>query len=600
MSDTTISAFVAELRGRLTAPGTVFEVVEEDVRGVRLPVFRHRHHSVPSLLDWSTRFGDRTYLADGHVRLTFTDHHRAVHAVGSYLQRDHGVAAGDRVAIHAANRWEWIVAHWAVINVGAIPAAFNGWWTAEELRGAAELVEPKVLISDDKRAAVADHAGLTVPRVDLDELAGLIAAWDGVPPASSPVSEDDPAELIFTSGTTGAAKAVVVPHRSVIGFAQVNLFSETLSRVVGGAPVPLSDDELPPTDDVVLVTSPLFHVSMLHGVALQALINGSSFVLLPGRFDPEQVLAAIEREHVTRWLALGSAGPRVATSPAAGRHDTTSVRQLGIGGAPVSPAVQSSLRDAFPSARESLGMGYTSTEAGAVVAGIGGPELLAHPTSTGRANITTSVELRDPDDHAVDEGTFGEVHVRSPYVMLGYWNNPDATAAALPGDGWLAMGDIARFDGDLLHIDSRARDLILVSAENVSPSEVEFRLEAHPTVLEAAVFAVDDPVTGDAVCAVVTTTPGDTTSPDDLDRWCRTDLAPYKVPTRWFVRDQPLPRTASGKLLKSSLRVQADEWFESERTPARAVPAPTPRPAPDHDNSLGWAEPNLGDTTWGN
>jgi acyl-CoA synthetase (AMP-forming)/AMP-acid ligase II len=204
-----------------------------------------------------------------------------------------------------------------------------------------------------------------------------------------------------------------------------------------------------------------------------------------------------------------------------------------------------------------MGMGYTSTEGGAVVASIGGPEFLAHPTSTGRITVTTRVELRDPEGKSVAEGDAGEVHVRSPYVMSGYWNDPAASAAVLKEGGWLAMGDVARFEGGLLYIDSRARDMILVSAENVSPTEVEYCLEAHEAVAEAAVFAVDDAVTGDAVCAVVSL--HSAVSEDDLAAWCRHQLAHYKVPTHWYLVGDPLPRTASGKLLKHQLRAAVEQ-----------------------------------------
>jgi acyl-CoA synthetase (AMP-forming)/AMP-acid ligase II len=215
--------------------------------------------------------------------------------------------------------------------------------------------------------------------------------------------------------------------------------------------------------------------------------------------------------------------------------------------------VQQGLRDAFPSASRSLGIGYTSTEAGAVVANIAGPEFAAHPTSAGRVTTTVAVELRDELGMPVTGGQPGEVHVRSPYVMLGYWNDPAASAAVLTGGGWLAMGDVARMEDGLLYIDSRARDMILVSAENVSPTEVEFCLEAHPGVLEAAVLAVDDALTGDAVCAVVVTVPGVSITTGELTAWCRGRLAQYKVPTRWRLVSDRLPRTATGKLVKHQL-----------------------------------------------
>jgi acyl-CoA synthetase (AMP-forming)/AMP-acid ligase II len=458
------------------------------------------------------------------------------------------------VAIFAANRWEWVICYWAILSVGAIPAALNAWWTPGEFANAADLVEPVLVMGDGPRLRRVAQAGVEVPALHLDEIGGILSDRAGQRPDVPPVAEDDPAVLIFTSGTTGRPKAVTVPHRAVVGFAQVKTFADAADRVAAGAPVPAAGDEIPVGDDIVLVTSPLFHSSMQYGVVLMAVVRGTAFVLLPGRLDPERVLATIERERVTSWMAFGSAGPRVSSSPRVGAFDTTSLRHIGFGGAPVSPAVQRSLRWAFPTAAGSLALSYGSTEAGAVVASIKGTEFLAHPTSTGRVTMTTQLELRDPAGRPVREGAAGEVHVRSPYLMLRYWGDAAASSAVLKDGGWLAMGDIACMQDGLLYIDSRARDLILVSAENVSPTEVEYCLEAHPDVVEAAVFGVDDDVTGDAVCAVLTISPGAAITTEDLTTWCRNQLAHYKVPTRWFLLDEPLPRTASGKVVKHALR----------------------------------------------
>jgi long-chain acyl-CoA synthetase len=260
--------------------------------------------------------------------------------------------------------------------------------------------------------------------------------------------------LIFTSGTTGRPKAVTIAHRTICGFAQVNSFNEAVASGAMGGPVPAPGEVAPPADEVVLVTAPLFHVSMLYGAVLQGVLKGSAFVLLPGRFDPEQVLRAIDRERVTMWMALGRAAPRVSAHPDLSRYDTSSLRFVGVGGAPVSPAVQQGLRDAFPTVSQSVGMAYTSTEGGSIVANISGADLVAYPTSTGRVAATVEVELRDELDRPVVEGELGEVHVRSPYLMLGYWNDADASAAVLKPGGWLAMGDMARMVAGLLYIDS--------------------------------------------------------------------------------------------------------------------------------------------------
>jgi long-chain acyl-CoA synthetase len=537
----------------LTAPGSYFEIGEERVRGTTMPVFKQRARSLRELLEDTMRFRERTCLVEGDTRIDYGTHLRLVDGLAAALRDGYGIQPADRVAIFAANRWEWVVAFWAIASVGAIPCAYNGFWTPDEFAHAAALVEPALVIGDGDRLARVDEATSGRAVLNLDDVRSLAESHRNAPPASVAVAEDDPAVLIFTSGTTGYPKAVAASHRGLVGFAQVSSYQEVLARVMMGGPVPGSFAELPASDDVILVTSPLFHTSMLYGVMVRAMLRGSSAVLLPGRFEPERVLAAIDRERVTSWLALGSAAARVCALPDRDRYDTSSLMHVGVGGAPVSPAVQQGLRETFPLTADRLSMGYASTESVSTVASIGGPEFIAHPTSTGRVAVTVEVQLRDPSGAAVADGETGEIHVRSPYVMLGYWNDPPASEAVLKADGWLAMGDVGRRVEGLLYIDSRARDLILVNAENVSPTEVEYRLEAHPHISEAAVFAVDDALTGDAVCAVVVAD-ASTVDADALAAWCRSALAHYKVPTRWHITAEPLPRTASGKLVKREIR----------------------------------------------
>jgi acyl-CoA synthetase (AMP-forming)/AMP-acid ligase II len=549
-----VSDHLAAARTALTAPGSLFEVVEEDVRGNTMPVFKHRLRSLRQVLDTTARFPERTYLVEGDVRITFGAHLDMVDRLAAALQREYSIRPGDRVALFAANRWEWVIGFWAITTLGAVPAAYNSLWTADEFAHATTLVEPTLVVGDAPRLARAAEAGARLPVLDLDSVGRLVDAPGTERPAPAGVAEDDPAVLIFSSGTTGRPKAVNTPHRGVIGFGHLSSFGEALARVVAGGDVPRAGGQLPLGDDVVLVTSPLFHTSMLFGVVLRSVIKGTTAVLLPGRFDPERVLHAIARERVTSWLALGSAAPRVCAHPARDPHDTSSLRHVGIGGAPVSPSVQQTIRDTFPNAAKSLSMGYASSESVAVVANIAGPEFVAHPTSTGRPTITTTVEIRDERGMVVPDGAMGEIHVRSPYIMLGYWRDPEASAAVLKDDGWLAMGDVGRIVDGLLYIDSRARDMILVSAENVAPTEVEHCLEAHADVLEAAVFAVDDDVTGDAVCAVVVTEPTSAVTGEELADFCAFSLARYKVPTHWHLVHERLPRTASGKLVKHQVR----------------------------------------------
>jgi acyl-CoA synthetase (AMP-forming)/AMP-acid ligase II len=199
-----------------------------------------------------------------------------------------------------------------------------------------------------------------------------------------------------------------------------------------------------------------------------------------------------------------------------------------------------------------------------VVAGIRGEEYRKYPESTGRVNPTVQCEIRDENGNPVPDGVDGEIHVRSAYNLLEYWGNPEATAQAFKPGRWLATGDIGRFEDGLLYINSRARDMILVNAENVYPIEIEHRLDSHPSVRESAVVGVDDSETGQAIKAIVVIEPGTQPQEDELAAWVGETLAGYKVPAHWALRDEPLPRNPSGKVLKNVLTGEAESTFVAE------------------------------------
>jgi long-chain acyl-CoA synthetase len=250
---------------------------------------------------------------------------------------------------------------------------------------------------------------------------------------------------------------------------------------------------------------------------------------------------------------VGGLGMRVIDHPRFADYDTSSIRMISFGGGPTSPASRARIQRAFPSIGNNMANGYGSSETVAAVSSNSGAEYDALPESAGRINPTCEVQIWDERDEPVPDGVEGEVHARSAYNMLGYWNDPDATRKTLKPQGWLATGDIGRFEQGMLIINSRARDMIIRGGENIYPIEVERRLDAHPHVAESAVVGVDHPVLGQEVKAIVVTSPGTEVDIDDLMRWAGETLAPYKVPTVWELRADALPRNASGKVLKTVL-----------------------------------------------
>lgn len=549
-----------EVAAKLTGPGGPFEIVVDEVLGEPLPVLANRPRSLRELLAASAMHGDKEYLVHEDRRIGYAEHLRIVASTARALQERYGIGRGDRVAILAANSPDWPIFFWATTSLGAIVVALNGWWTADEIAYALDRTQPKLLVGDERLLARVADRHLDPAVLCLDSLRDEIFAW--APDADlpdTPIDEDDPAVILFTSGTTGRPKGAVSTHRGIVGFIQVNIVGGAISAVseqLEGTGAP--PDPNPPEQPASLATAPMFHLSGLYAGIVMQLQLGGKIVTRPGRFDPGEVLRLIETEKITMWSALGAMGPRVASHADVVRYDLSSMRNIGFGGAPASPAVQELLRKTFPTAAQNVGIGYGSSETVAVVASIRGPDYARHPESAGYLMPMHQVEIRDPEGRALREGEEGEIFVRSAFLMRGYWNDPEATAKAIRPGRWLATGDVGRIEGGLLYINSRARDMILRSAENVYPVEIEYRLDAHPAVRESAVVGVDHPELGQDVKAIVVREPGSEPRPEELAAWCAETLAPFKVPSQWEIRAEPLPRNAAGKILKSVLTGESE------------------------------------------
>ncbi len=552
-----------EFLARLTAPGAPFEIVEEEVLGERMPVFRNRRRSLREILAASAALGDRAYVVHGERRITYADHLGLVASTARALRDLYGVRPGDRVAILAENCPEWIVAFWATTSLGASVAALNGWWTADEILYGVENSDPRLLIGDRKRLGRVAGSDVGVPVLEIES--GFEKLLRFAPDASlpeDPIAEDDPAVVLYTSGTTGRPKGAVNTQRGICGFLQgamLNAARLMLAAAARGAP-PEPSAPAPSA----LVTAPLFHMSGLHAGAIMMLAVGGKTVWRSGRFDPEDVLRLIEKERITSWAGLGSMAPLVLNHPRLGAYDLSSLRNLGSGGAPTSPTLLDRMKQVSPVGARGRGLGYGLSESVATVAMIGGEELEERPTSVGRVQPTIAVEIRDSEGRVLPEPREGEIHVRSPYTMLGYWRNDDATREAIRPGRWLATGDVGHFEDGYLYINSRARDMILRGAENVYPIEIEHRLEAHPEVAEAAVIGVDHPELGQEVKAIVVRKQGARVDTRELARFVGEKLAPSKVPADWELRSEPLPRNAAGKVLKNVLSGRAQSAFVEE------------------------------------
>jgi acyl-CoA synthetase (AMP-forming)/AMP-acid ligase II len=294
--------------------------------------------------------------------------------------------------------------------------------------------------------------------------------------------------------------------------------------------------------------------------------GGAKTVWTMGRFDAETVLRLIQEEQVTGWGYTATMLHRVVNHPRASEYDLSSLRMMGGGGSPIPAALQERALALVPQVQQTMGVGYGLTEGCAFSTLNPGPELRAHPNSAGRPVPTVELQIRDESGQPLPEGVDGDIYVRGPLVMLEYFRNPEATAAVLSDERWLRTGDVGHLLGGHLYLASRKRDLILRGGENVYPIEIEQRLEAHPSVQECAIVGVPDEELGQRVAAYVRVTaeaaPASSELEADLRQWVQATLAYFKVPAEFRFVDTPLPRNATGKVLKHVLLGAQSSFIE--------------------------------------
>jgi long-chain acyl-CoA synthetase len=518
------------------------EVAETQVLGYPCLTFVNRRKHLRELLIDGRRFAHRDYLVQGERRLTFADHEDAV-AATSALLRERGVVPGDRVVLYGANAIEWVVAFWAVHLVGAIVVLGNAWWSETEVTHALETVTPALVIADDARAQLLGSgvACLTFSEI-ADQLGSGRSASSG---DGAPAREDDPAIVLFTSGTTGLPKGAVLSHRGILSTLQ------SLMLLTRRLPAP--DVPAPPTSKSLL-SLPLFHVGGAQQI-MTPMVAGGTLIFTEGRFDPARVGALIEREQISVWSTVPTMASRVMDYlEEVGHPGLTSVRTVGLGGSPVGAALRTRVPRWFPNAARGVAVTYGLSEAGGVLATGVGKDLSDRPGTVGRALKVVTLRIDQPDE----EGC-GEILARSPSVMLGYWpadgSSSDTDSGPITADRWLRTGDIGRLDDDgFLYVTDRSKDIVIRGGENIATPHVENRLLEHPAVLEVAVVGLPHAELGEELGAIVVVRPEDETTAEELRAFVAEQLAYFEVPTCWLLQHERLPQNATGKIVKREVR----------------------------------------------
>jgi long-chain acyl-CoA synthetase len=554
----------ARLTARFTAPGGPFELVEREVRGVSMRVFAGGPQTLRDIAMGTAGFGERPFLVYGEERRTFAEHLRQVLGLAHLLRDEYGLRSGDRIAVSMRNYPEWAPVLFASWVAGLVVVPLNAWWTAPELQYALTDSGARLLVADAQRTAllVSHRAEPGLPMIEVrgGEPAEGVRAWADVlagldPAATAPdvaIDPDDDATILYTSGTTGRPKGAVGTHRNHC----TNMMNTLLGGFValaaqnGGVP-PAPDPDAPQPG--ALNTFPLFHIAGLTGLLYTAL--GGAKHASQYRWDPVEAIDLVAREGLTGVSGVPTVMRQLVEAAADAPEKLRTLAGISMGGTPVPPDLIGRIDSRFASVVAPAN-GYGLTETTSAVVANSGADYVAHPDSVGRCAPGADVRVVDPaTGEDAGEGEVGELWFRGPNVVRGYWNNPDATAAAFT-DGWFHTGDLGKVADGWVYVVDRLKDVVIRGGENIYCAEVEAALFEHPAVGDVAIVGVPHESLGEEAVAVVNLQPGASVTAGDLQEHVRARLAAFKVPAHVVFRAEPLPRTQSGKVLKRDLRTE--------------------------------------------
>lgn len=553
---------------RITAPGELLETDTIERFGRTLPILKNAPPTLSAYFEhFCAQHGDTEFLVDGEIRTTFAEVHAAAREVAGALVAGQGIEKGDRVGIAARNSTNWIVAYMGVLMAGGVACLLNGWWSGEEMAAGVTLTGCKLVLADPQRAArIADlHLPTRVVVFEHDKpwREGLAAVLAHGGDAATPLPEltgDDVATILYTSGSTGQSKGAWSDHRAVVQ-AVFNYVAQTLMMLTHLT----EKGEAPTMQPCTLVNVPLFHVTGEVPLFLQSFAIGRKLVMMP-KWNAEEAMRLIEAEKVTYFVGVPLMSFEIATHPNRDKYDLSSCTAFAAGGAPRPVDHVKRIKDALPHAFPLLGYGLTETNA--VGCGNLNENYLAKPGSTGTASKPlVEVAILDDAGTQLAAKQVGEVSIRTICNFGGYWDNTEATKAAIMPDGFFRSGDLGYLDEDgYLFIVDRKKDIIIRGGENISCLEVEEAIYAHPDVAEASVFGMPDEKFGELPTGVFLLKEGRSLTEEQLRDYLKTTIAPFKVPVRLWQEHETLPRLGTEKVDKRTLKARYLTVWESEQT----------------------------------
>lgn len=528
----------------VTAPGSPFELCEVD--GVKH--FANAPQNLDQFISSAARHEEATFIVEGDRRLTFTETFALRDALAAELE----IERGNRVALCMRNRAEWVIGYMAVVRAGGVVALINSRGSPDELVRAVNSVDAALVLADAKRAQLLREGGYAGKIVEAADFPEAGAPFDAPPPASP----DDPAAILFTSGTTGRVKGAVLTHRNVItGIMSMQMSGMMVLHNTAkkfGMEVEQLLAHLP--QQAVLLVYPLFHISGMGAAFLSPLIAGSKVVILP-KWDAGEAARVIAQEKITMFSAVPTMLWDMLREAQENEVDLASLTNIGTGGQALPINLLDAMRELCPQAV--MGTGYGLTETTGSVAMAVGEDFLRNRASAGRVVPLVEMRIEGPQGAELPRGEAGEIVVRCAQVMQGYWKMPEETAEVLSSDGWLRTGDVGYLDDEgYLFIVDRKKDMVISGGENIYCAEVERVLGEIPQVSECATFGIPDDRLGELLVAVVR---GDGIGEREIIDHVGERLARYKAPAQVAFTDRPLPRNHLDKVDKIVLRESWDE-----------------------------------------
>jgi long-chain acyl-CoA synthetase len=552
--------------GAMMAPGAKYEVGAKTVNGIDYRVFLNIPQNMLGLYQEGLEFSDQTFLVYENDRWTYRECYLRAAKIAQCLANDFDIKKGDRVALTSRNYPEWITTYMAVTMMGAVIVPMNSWWLGNELEFGLQDSGAKVLFGDKQRIESVSNklAQLSIKAVaircpelvneSIPDINDLMIGWQEASAPVADVAPEDWATMLYTSGSTGKPKGVISTHRNILSQVYSVSFGVKALAILAGA------DQSPKASkkeqSAMLLPLPLFHVTGCNVQFLPSFLVGRKLVMMY-KWDAGKALELIEKEKITSMTGVPTMGQDLIEHPDFSKRDISSLKEVSSGGAAKPPEQVRSMAKKAPNLR--AGVGYGLTEVSGAVASMGGADYLKYPSACGKAIpplTDIKVFLENGEEAALEE--WGEVCIKGPMVMKGYWNRPEATAEALTLDGWFKTGDIGYLNAEgFLFLVDRAKDIVIRGGENIGCAEVEGAIALHDAVMEVAVYSLPDERLGEIVGATLMLKANTILTDQELKNFLKDKISAFKIPEHIHFQYEALPRGATEKIYKLGIREAA-------------------------------------------